>query len=511
MNGDSFAAGGALQSDLDVTVVDTAFEDNAGNTGQGGCISAAMVHATDSTFTDNGATGIGGCLHGLTDVVVGGSTFTDNAAVSSGGAIYSQGDIDVTDSTFGGISGPEGNTASSGGAITSVGGGDLSIDGSTFRNNRSQSNVGGAVFANGETTITDSTFEGNLGTVDAFADGGAVALTDGSLTVSGSTFADNGATGDGGAIHLADAADLSSVTNSTFEDNASDFVGASIASEAVLDVTHSTFADNSSTAGDLAYTDDGNEVELTSSIVVDKPPADTGTGCSGAITNGGYNVIFGESGSSTCPTGGTNVAADPILQALTDYGGPTETMMITGSSAALDLIPDAECETPTDQRGVIRPVLPGGMCDAGAVELDQLADGQTGDGDGDGVYNENGIGQTMSAKVKPRRKATFEVLVRNDATFGESSMVFEGPGSTNRFKVTYKDSGGDNITEDVTAGGGNGFVTQALTPGQDTFITVIVKAKKNAKKNNKMNVPVHVFPDGVFTHGDTVLAKVTVK
>ena len=103
----------------------------------------------------------------------------------------------------------------------------VNIDGVTFQNadNTSAAADGGAIQndVGGSLTVTASTFTGNTA-----ADGGAIAngySGSGTLNVSGSTFSDNTATEDGGAIASGEQTGNTStvvVTGSTFSDNAAD-------------------------------------------------------------------------------------------------------------------------------------------------------------------------------------------------------------------------------------------------------------------------------------------------
>jgi hypothetical protein len=88
---------------------------------------------------------------------------------------------------------------------------------------------------------------------------------------------------------------------------------------------------------------------------------DSNQACTGAITDGGHNLSFGNAG---CP----GAVADPKLGVLGNHGGPTETIPLLSGSAAIDAIPasDSAC-TGTDQRGTSRPG--GSGCDIGAYEV----------------------------------------------------------------------------------------------------------------------------------------------
>jgi hypothetical protein len=86
----------------------------------------------------------------------------------------------------------------------------------------------------------------------------------------------------------------------------------------------------------------------------------------GTITDQGYNLDSG----STCgfSTGSHDfVSGNPMLQALANNGGQTDTMALGSGSQALDSA-DPSCPPPAaDQRGTTRPQ--GSACDMGAFEL----------------------------------------------------------------------------------------------------------------------------------------------
>jgi hypothetical protein len=73
-------------------------------------------------------------------------------------------------------------------------------------------------------------------------------------------------------------------------------------------------------------------------------------------------------------TGDHSNAGDPMLGALGDNGGPTETMLPETGSPLIDAIPLSACEPgiTTDQRALARPS--GAGCDIGAVEVQVAED-----------------------------------------------------------------------------------------------------------------------------------------
>jgi predicted outer membrane repeat protein len=197
------------------------------------------------------------------DVHEDGSYFFNNGTQNGGdgGAIYATGDVTVTDSGF------DDNEAEYGGAIYSEG--DTDVTGSAFgraydNNDGNYSwEDGGAIYSEGDVIATDSTFTDNY----ADYDGGAI-YVDGYLEVSNSTFEDQHADGDGGAIY-SDIDDVD-ISGSEFINNDADGSGGAI--EADLDddnfiIEGSTFTDNYADDDGGALSLDGTgDIEVVNSI-----------------------------------------------------------------------------------------------------------------------------------------------------------------------------------------------------------------------------------------------------
>ncbi|MEM7313217.1 MAG: choice-of-anchor Q domain-containing protein [Planctomycetota bacterium] len=147
--------------------------------------------------------------------ISGGRPSTDNI---SGGAISSRENLTIRDSRLTGNS-----STSAGGAVRQFDG-NLRVEESEFSNNFSDKYSGGAIsFTGGEMTIVGSTFEGNAaGVLPGFETiGGAVAFNSaGELLISHSTMSGNTAEGDGGGLHVRNAANVE-ILNSTFFENSS--------------------------------------------------------------------------------------------------------------------------------------------------------------------------------------------------------------------------------------------------------------------------------------------------
>ncbi len=119
-----------------------------------------------------------------------------NGSADFGGGILNFGTLTITDSTF------SGNSASRrGGAIATIGSGALTISNTLFENNTAAGTTsfdgGGAIHATHDVTIQNSTFRGNQYTGDSHG-GGAILFLGGALDITGSTFENNRAGGNGG-------------------------------------------------------------------------------------------------------------------------------------------------------------------------------------------------------------------------------------------------------------------------------------------------------------------------
>jgi hypothetical protein len=194
--------------------------------------------------------------------------------------------------------------------------------------------------------------------------------------------------------------------------------------EGGLDLVHDTFRDNPAGTGDVVHAEVSGALTLEKTII------------------------------------------DAMLGALGPFGGPTPTHQMQFGGAGIDLIPNAECSLGEDQRGSTRPVPPGGACDAGAVEVDNLADELIAKGSGtpvgDDVYNADGTDQTVSANVKRGKTVKFAVIAQSDAQITGDSFVVQGTGSNKNFAVKYRKDGVD-VTTQVT---GSGIGTGGLSPGK---------------------------------------------
>ena len=233
---------------------------------------------------------------------------------------------------------------------------------------------GGAIYANSPLTVTRTSFSADQTT----GDGGAINAQF-TLTVADSTFFGNSASGNGGAIYAAGGAAGLVVSNTTFSANVStNSNGGAIASNGGT-ITNSTFSGNTATGKQLS---EGGALlsvgpmKVSNSIFVNNPGS-TGSGIisTGPGPNADHNLFYGGDACNGCTTNTNAASGDPMLSALSGYGGPTQTMIPLPGSAAICAGVTESVNSATivaDQRGVTIPTTYGStQCyDIGAVQTD---------------------------------------------------------------------------------------------------------------------------------------------
>jgi predicted outer membrane repeat protein len=434
--------GGAISNSGTLTVADSVLSDNsAAARGEGGGAIANDFQGTltlwGSVLSGNSTNGDGGAvLNSGTWAAIGRCTFSDNSSTASdGGAVCNESVLTVADSTFSGNSALlDGGAISSGSAFGGVPALRLTVVDSVFSDDTAARNGGGAI-ANllGSLSVTGSSFSGcsayGGGAVWNFIDNTASAavsdstFTDnhataggavyngliagfitgelGAIQVSASTFVDNSALNNGGAIHddaglvvrtstfsgnsaanggaistsgPASVGLLDQITNSTLFGNRADHSGGAIfhASAAPLLVESCTIDGNvagSAGGGGIRAQAGAGDLTVHNSIVAANEAATGGQDVNGAILSQGHNLIGTTDGSSgwvdTDLTGTQADPLDPRLGPLADNGGPTLTQVLLADSPALGAGDPALLGT-YDQRGVLRQ----GPVDIGAYQTE---------------------------------------------------------------------------------------------------------------------------------------------
>jgi len=296
-------------------------------------------------------------------LTVTGSTFSNNLAAGFvGGTVVSGQPTTVTNSVF---------SNNSGGAILYYGA--LTVNGSIFSENYNAPTI----YGNGRpVTVANSTFVSN-GPNEAVIDTSSAV---GVLMVTGSTFSGNRSTGQdtGPAATIFASNGTLTIADSTFTDNSADYFGNGQAGTilnwgATVTIINSTFSGNgtqflsSGPSGAIYNLFDRALITLENTIVADSG----GSNCTGAITDGGHNLRWPSTDTSCVGAFG-----DPMLAALADNGGPTQTMALEPGSAAIDAGDNGICAAAPvgslDQRGFVRPGHGHASCSIGAFEADAV-------------------------------------------------------------------------------------------------------------------------------------------
>ncbi len=338
----------------------------SGVTEGGGVLNeAATLTLSDDVVTNNRADADGAGSGGAGGIAEGGGIFND------GGTLFVRDcQILFNRANAVGDAGKAGGIATGGGI---EGGGTQTIEGSTFTDNTANSTGGAgagglggisdggglAIFANGPTSVSATTFSGNLADASAGA-GGTI-----------------GGIADGGGADMLTNAPAMSATNVTFTGNTARTTAGGIASAGGLDfgsnspvitLTNATLSANAATGstdsegGDALLGGSNTHVENT---IVNAGIANAGSeNCGGTPTSLGHNL----DSLNQCHFSATGdlLNEDPVLGPLQDNGGPAQTLPLGSGSPAIDAGTDSDCPA-TDARGVLRPA--GAACDIGAFEV----------------------------------------------------------------------------------------------------------------------------------------------
>ena len=328
----------------------------------------------DCSFIDNHAPSpgqdiAGGAIYGFGggEIVISGSTFTGNSA-SDGGAVGSlNGDLTIINSAFtnNAATGTGGNPGlgGCGGAIYMDGADEhTSLCGVTIANNQA-GEIGGGFFRVSNThtgvfSMDRTTVDANQVTALDTGDAGGLYLEGLALTVTSSTISRNQAFYNGGIWISTSQVQM---TNSTIAENiafGSNGGGIWLGHSPTGTMLNCTIANNHSTATDqVAGAIFGDGLTLQNTLIAGNT-AMWVPGCDVAHGDGGGNLQWPDGALCTA----SPLVADPLLGALGDNGGETETMLPDAASPAKGL--GSGCPA-TDQRGQPRS----NPCTAGAVEV----------------------------------------------------------------------------------------------------------------------------------------------
>ncbi|RYD24461.1 MAG: hypothetical protein EOP88_00195 [Verrucomicrobiaceae bacterium] len=401
-----------------------------------------------------------------------------NTGGGSGGGIHRlAGPLTVRNCTI------SGNSATKGAGIYSWNGpGSVTIENCTFTGNTAE-DEGGGIYSESELTLRNSVLSSNS---CEWNGGGLFHRSNKLLTVESTTFSENSAINDGGALYVTDGAVIS---GSTFVGNSGWNGGGIFGGLGPVAIIRSTFFGNTAneSGGAILCLDD---CAITASTI---------TGNS-ALSGGGIYAYYPEflnlqnsvvTGNATeidpelfaGYTGGNNITSgNPKLAPLGDYGGPTHTMPPMADSPAIDA--GVATDLTSDQRGF--PFV--GTLDIGAAEYQGRADLArlwNVDPDGDGIPHgveqatgtdsfeanaspltgpvmlEEGGGLSLGFPFDPAAEpGTRWVISRStDLTPGSFQRIyqFDGLAGTAAEGVTSTRTAGDITVTDTDPPAGNAF------------------------------------------------------
>ncbi len=275
-----------------------------------------------------------------------------------------------------------GKTSANGGGVYNQGG-SLLLYGSTVTNN--EAGYGGAIENFGQVILQYDTISNNTATTGC---GGGIDNPSNSATLYlfFTTVSTNHAThllsGNGGGICSSGTASL---TNSTVSTNTAVVSGGGIfnsATGSIVNLYNVTISDNVADSdqngvgkGGGVYNLVGAIFNFKNSLLALNLQGTASDDCFGTLNSQDYNLIY----YPTCTISGNLahniVSQNPLLGALQNNGGATQTHALLAGSPAIDAGNPTGCTDAnnlvltTDQRGLPRPYPAGGRCDIGAFEF----------------------------------------------------------------------------------------------------------------------------------------------
>jgi len=124
---------------------------------------------------------------------------------------------------------------------------------------------------------------------------------------------------------------------------------------------------------------------------------------------------------------------------------------------------------------------------------------------GNGICNQDGLGQTFQRQVRPGFGDQFNIRIQNDGDCQDSFFV-HGAGSSSKFQITYW-SGSTNVTAAVVAGT---YQTPVLNAGDSANLLAFIHVRRTTKIGSWMTDRISVTSDTDPAVSDVVGAKVLV-
>ncbi len=340
------ASGGGIRDvgNASLTLNNMVITDNSA-TADGGGVSMENTVSTkwtltlnNTTVSNNHAGDAGGGIDedGSGKVFVNSSTITGNSSVNQGAGIW----LDAI------LIGNQTETAN------------LTVTRSVISDNSAiaANNVGGGLgnAGNGTVTITGSTIANNFsdGVGGGFGDQNAA----GTLIVVDSTFADNNAIGNGGGIEASGPS--TTIADSTITGNISQAQGGGVnVASASFTLNNTIVAGNFANGGNMNF--QGTAPDIFAAVT---------SGNGNFIGIGDANLTGITNGTNSNQVGTAAAPLNPLLGALQNNGGPTPTEApLLGSPVLGAGVPGVLANTLTDQRGFSR--VTNGAVDIGAVQF----------------------------------------------------------------------------------------------------------------------------------------------
>ncbi len=467
---------------------DLVYGASSGNTTQ-----QVTACSTPITVTSNADSGAGTLRQALLDVCAGGTINFANPVMSGATITLTSGELGISNNvTIDGSALASQVTVSGGGTsrvFNITGGSSVTLNSLTIANGNAPSNSGGGIYmqTSGAVTVTNSLFYNNRA-----GSGAGIFDQAGRLTVSNTTFDQNIASlAAGGGIYVGGTgSSIATVSNSTFSGNSGDAGGGIFNGWfANLTLRNSTFSGNIATAGSGGglFVDDQGTASLSNNIFANSTASSDcyrDTGNSVVSTN---NLV--ETDASAPNSCAPAVTGDPLLSALGNYGGATQTFALLPGSPAINAGDSATCAGlpggNLDQRGKARV----GACDIGSFESG-------------GFTLSLGGGNNQSTTVNTAFATRLQVNVASNAAPAEpvngGQVTFAGPlsgagvtpitqtativSSTANVTATANATVGGPYTVSANANGSTGGVNFSLTnlPACSTPITVTSNADSGA-------------------------------
>ncbi len=274
-NGRSAANGGAIDTSEPLTLSEVVFRGNTANGAGGAIATTESLNIDSSSFEENNAQ-FGGAIRSIGNGTIQDSNFVDNSANEGGALNYDTPDgLTIERTSF------SSNSAATRGGAASLDG-PVTVVSSTFENNAASAD-GGAIFYEDGTGmwdlgVLDSVLEANTTTGGA---GGAVAAT-GDVVVVQSAIRDNAAAAQNGGGVFGTA--RVTVTRSEISGNEALNEGGGIYATDELSLNNSTVSDNTANIGG-GVSVIGSVSNLNHSTIVDNVGRDSGGGLnSGGMT-----------------------------------------------------------------------------------------------------------------------------------------------------------------------------------------------------------------------------------